>query len=52
MKKILTESDALIDAENACWVCESAIDESKPVNLPERIEHDRIEDKKKKWLNK
>jgi len=30
-------SNALSDAENACWVCESPIDESKPVNLPEKI---------------
>jgi len=41
-------SDALSDLENACWVCETAFDESKPVGFPERIEHDKIEEKKKK----
>jgi hypothetical protein len=39
-------SNALSEAENACWVCESPIDESKPVNLPESYE-EKIKDKEK-----
>ena len=38
-------SDALSDLENACWVCETAFDESKPVGFLERIEHDKMEEK-------
>ena len=31
-------SDVLSDLENACWVCETPFDESKPVKLPEKEE--------------
>jgi len=31
-------SEALTNLENACWVCETPIDESKPVKLPEKKE--------------
>lgn len=28
--------------ENACWVCEAPIDETKPVNIPEKEKGDLI----------
>lgn len=31
---------ALSDLENACWVCETPFDESKPVKLPEKREEE------------
>jgi hypothetical protein len=31
-------SDLLADLENACWVCDTAFDESKPVKLPKKEE--------------
>lgn len=40
-------SNALSDLENACWVCETAIDESKPVSLYER-KGEKVSDKGKK----
>jgi hypothetical protein len=42
-------SNALIDLENACWACETAIDESKPVKIEEKQRVDsKIADKHKK----
>lgn len=36
-------SDALTDMENACWVCETPFDESKPVKITEREEKISVE---------
>ena len=35
-------TDALTNLENACWVCETPFDESKPVRLPEKKEEEVI----------
>ena len=35
-------SEALSNLENACWVCETPFDESKPVRLPEKKEEEKI----------
>ena len=46
---------ALSDLENACWVCETPFDESKPVKLPEKKEEKEIavesKDQKKTKMN-
>jgi len=31
-------SNALSDLENACWVCETPFDESRPIQLHEEVE--------------
>jgi len=44
-------SEALSNLENACWVCETPFDESKPVRLPEKKEEEmalEISEKSKK----
>ena len=33
-------SKAIIDLENACWACDTQIDESKPVKPYEKVEED------------
>ena len=35
-------SGALSDLENACWVCETPFDESKPVKLPDKKEEEVV----------
>ena len=35
--------NALIDLENACWACDSALDESKPVKLDKKEEEKGVE---------
>ena len=47
-------AQALANLENACWVCETPFDESKPVRLPEKEEEEIImeEELKKKGESK
>jgi len=46
-------TDALSNLENACWVCETPFDESKPVRLPEKKEEDvMVEDVDQKKIKK
>lgn len=35
-------SEALTNLENACWVCETPFDDSKPVRLPEKKEEEVV----------
>ncbi|MFX1575150.1 MAG: hypothetical protein ACFFB0_20635 [Promethearchaeota archaeon] len=45
----ITCSEALSNLENACWVCNTAFDESKPVKLDKKIEEaGEKKDRKKK----
>ena len=42
-------AQALIQLENACWVCNEVIDKSKPLNVEKEVEFDiKILDKGKK----
>jgi len=46
-------SEALSNVENACWVCETPFDESKPVSLPEKKEEEVVvEDVDQKKIKK
>lgn len=44
-------SNSLIDLENACWVCDTVIDESRPVKVSAKIKEIELEKNEHKKSN-